>query len=115
MSVANSRICSHVTIPSNGKYASFSLPGGLFRSSKEVEADNGFEHALVLFYPCPVPAAFLAEHSPCLEVRDSMFDGGADCAEGSVERSLSGSVSSTGEWFDRDDPDARDPNIAQVR
>jgi poly-gamma-glutamate capsule biosynthesis protein CapA/YwtB (metallophosphatase superfamily) len=40
--------------------------GGLFTSSKEVESDDRFEHALVFFYRCSVPAAFLAEHSPCL-------------------------------------------------
>jgi hypothetical protein len=69
---------------------------------------------LVLFYRCSVPAAFLAEHLPCLEVRNGVFDGGADFAEGGVELGLGGEIL-TGESFDRDDLDALDTDVAQVR
>src|SRR6185437_14438440 len=72
---------AHAASPATGQGASIALddavilakslrdtgdPGGLFRSREEVEPDDGFEHASVFFYRCPVPAAFLAEHSPCL-------------------------------------------------
>ena len=56
------------------------LTGGLFTSCKEEQSGDGFEHALVFFYGCSVPAAFLAEHAPCLEVRDGVFDRSPDFA-----------------------------------
>jgi hypothetical protein len=36
-----------------------SWSGSLFICCEEVESDDGFEHALVLFYRCSIPAAFL--------------------------------------------------------
>src|SRR4051812_48724065 len=88
--------------------------GGLFISREEVESDDGFEHALVFFCWCSVPAAFLAEHAPCLEVGDGVFDGGADFAERGVELGLAGGQLPTGNSFDRDDLNALDTDIAQV-
>src|SRR6185312_9434602 len=66
------------------------VPGRLFTSREEVESDDGFEHTLVFFYRCSVPAAFLAENAPCLKVGDGVFDGGADFAERGVEFGLAG-------------------------
>jgi len=54
------------------------LSGGLFTSREEEESDDGFEHALVFFYGGSVSAAFLAEHSPGLKVRDGVFDSRPD-------------------------------------
>ena len=88
--------------------------GGLFTSRKEVESDDGFEHALVLFCWCSVSAAFLAEHAPCLEVGDGVFDGGADFAERGVELGLAGGQLATGSSFDGDDLNALDSDVAQV-
>ena len=53
---------------------------GLFTSREEEESDDGFEHALVFFYGGSVSATFLADHSPCLEVRDGVLDSGPDFA-----------------------------------
>jgi hypothetical protein len=57
------------------------------------------EHALVFFYRCAVSAAFFAEHAPCLEVRDGVFDGGADFAQSGVEFGLAGGEIGAGESF----------------
>ena len=54
--------------------------GGLFTSCEEEQSGGRFEHALVFFYGCSVPAAFLAEHALCLEVCDGVFDRGPDFA-----------------------------------
>jgi hypothetical protein len=63
-------------------------------------------------YWCSKSAAFLAEDSPCLEVCDGVFHGGADFAESGVELGLSGGEVPTGESFERDDLDAFDTDIA---
>ena len=97
-----------------GGQVSVRAPGGLFTSRKEVESDDGFEHALVLFCWCSVSAAFLAEHAPCLEVGDGVFDGGADFAERGVELGLAGGQLATGSSFDGDDLNALDSDVAQV-
>src|ERR671916_863316 len=65
-------------------------------------------------YGCTVPAAFLADHSPCLEVGDGVFDGGADFAQGGVELGLAGGEVATGESFEGDDLDALDTDVTQV-
>jgi len=70
-----------------------------------------FEHALVLFYRCSIPAAFFAKHAPDLEVRDGVFDDGADFAQGGVESGLSGGEIDAGRSFDRAELDARDTDI----
>ena len=44
-----------------------------------------------------------------------MFDGGADFAESGVELGLAGGEILTGESFGRDDFDALDTDVAQVR
>lgn len=64
---------------------------------------------------CSQAAAFFAEHSSCLEVRDRVFDGSAGFAESGVELGLAGGEAATGESFDRDDLDALDTNVAHVR
>src|SRR2546421_1598887 len=90
----------------------WSCPGSLFIDCEEVESDDGFEHALVLFYRRSVPAAFFAEHAPGLEGRDGVFDSGADFAQRSVEFGLSGGEIDIGQSFDRDEFDALDTDIA---
>jgi hypothetical protein len=72
------------------------------------------KHALVFLYGCSVPAAFLAEHSPGLKVRDGVFDGGADFAQRGVELGLSSVEVATRESFERDDLDALDTDVTQV-
>jgi hypothetical protein len=69
---------------------------------------------LVFFYRCPVPAAFFAKHAPCFQVRNGVFDGGADFAQCGVERGLGGGEIAPRESFDRGDLDALDTDIAQV-
>jgi len=64
-------------------------------------------------YRCPISSAFFAEHAPCLEVGDGVFDGGADFAEGGVELGLAGGELATGYSFDGDNLDAFDSDVAQ--
>ena len=59
-------------------------------------------------------AAFFAEYSPCLEVRDGMFDGGADLAQRRVELDLVGVEVDAGESLVRDGVDSLDADVAQI-
>ncbi|WP_226358218.1 hypothetical protein, partial [Pseudonocardia sp. ICBG601] len=52
--------------------------GGLFISRKEVEAYDCRNCACVFADGVAVSATFFAEHAPCFEVRDGVFDGCAD-------------------------------------
>src|SRR4051794_24279384 len=61
-----------------------------------------------------VTAAFFAEHSPCLEVRDGMFDGGPDLAQRRVERDLVVVEVDAGESLVRDGVDSLDADVAQI-
>src|SRR4051794_13681790 len=61
-----------------------------------------------------VAAAFFAEHSPGLEVRDGVFDGGTGLAECGVERALAGVEVGAGESLVRDGVDPLDADIAQM-
>jgi hypothetical protein len=91
------------------------VAGGLFTSCEEVKTDDCFEHALIFLYGCAVPAAFLAEHSPGLEVGDGVLDSGPDFAQCGVELGLAGVEVATGRSLERDDLDALDAEVTQVR
>lgn len=49
--------------------------------SEEEQADDRGEHVLVLVQRAAVPAAFFAEHTPCLHLRDGMLGCGPDLAQ----------------------------------
>src|SRR5438270_7195671 len=91
------------------------MSGGLFTSREEVKADDGFEHALIFLYGCAVPAAFLAEHSLGLKVCDGVRDSGPNFAQCDVEVGLAGVEVATGRSLERDDLDALDTDVTQVR
>jgi hypothetical protein len=57
---------------------------------------------------------FFAEHSPCLEVHDGVFDGGPDLPQGGVELGFQWCEVATGESFERYDLDALDTDVTQV-
>lgn len=79
---------------------------------KEVEADDRFEHALILSIGARYrPAAFFAKHAPDLEACDGVFNRGTDFAQGGLEFGLSGGEIDAGQSFDRAERDARDTDI----
>ncbi len=88
--------------------------GGLFISRKEVEAYDCRNCAFVFADGVAVSATFFAEHAPCFEVRDGVFDGCADSAEGGVELDLAGVEVDTGGSLVRDRVDALDADVAEV-
>jgi hypothetical protein len=88
--------------------------GGLFIGCEEEKSNDRFEHAWVFFYGGSVPAAFLAEHAPGLEVRDGTFDSDPDFAQRGVELGLAGGEVASGRSFERDEFDTFDPDIAQI-
>src|SRR4051795_12540761 len=80
----------------------------------ETVHDDRFDHAGVLLQRSSIATAFFAEHSPCLEVCDGMFDGGAGLAQRGVELDLAGAEVDAGESLVRDGVDALDADVAQV-